>query len=63
MKAQLELGDPAAGILKISDEENCDLIAMTTHGHRFLEDLIYGSTITQVRHRAKMPVLFVNAAK
>ena len=49
MKAQIELGDPAAGILKISDEEKCDLIAMPTYGHRFLEDLRYGSTITQVR--------------
>jgi nucleotide-binding universal stress UspA family protein len=49
VKARLELGDPAAGILKISDEEKCDLIAMPTHGHRFLEDLLYGSTITQVR--------------
>ncbi len=63
VKTQLELGDPAAGILKISDEEECDLIAMTTHGHRFLEDLLYGSTITQVRHRANVPVLLVNAAK
>ena len=63
VKAQLELGEPAAGILKISDEEKCDLIAMTTHGHRFLEDLLYGSTITQVRHRANVPVLLVNAAK
>ena len=63
VKAQIELGDPAAGILKISDEEKCDLIAMTTHGHRFLEDLLYGSTITQVRHRATVPVLLVSAAK
>ena len=63
VKAQLELGDPAAGILKISDEEKCDLIAMTTHGHRFLQDLLYGSTITQVRHRANVPVLLVSAAK
>ena len=63
VKAQLELGDPAAGILKISDEEKCDLIAMTTHGHRFLQDLLYGSTITQVRHRANEPVLLVSAAK
>jgi nucleotide-binding universal stress UspA family protein len=63
VKAQLELGDPAAGILKVAGEENCDLIAMTTHGHRFLKDLIYGSTITQVRHQAQVPVLLVNATK
>jgi nucleotide-binding universal stress UspA family protein len=63
VKAQLELGDPATGILKIASDENCDLIAMTTHGHRFLKDLIYGNTITQVRHRAQVPVLLVNVAK
>ena len=63
VKAQLELGDPAAGILKVAGEENCDLIAMTTHGHRFLKDLIYGNTITQVRHQAQVPVLLVNVAK
>ena len=63
VKAQLALGDPAAGILKTASEENCDLIAMTTHGHRFFKDVLYGSTITQVRHRARVPVLLVNVAK
>src|SRR5712691_13302427 len=63
VKAQLALGDPATGILKTASEENCDLIAMTTHGHRFFKDLLYGSTITQVRHRARVPVLLVNVAK
>ena len=63
VSTQLALGDPATGILKTADEEACDLIAMTTHGHRFLKDLIYGNTITQVRHRAKVPVLLVNVAK
>jgi nucleotide-binding universal stress UspA family protein len=61
--AQLALGEPATGILRAASEENCDLIAMTTHGHRFFKDLIYGSTITQVRHRARVPVLLVNVAK
>jgi nucleotide-binding universal stress UspA family protein len=61
--AQLALGDPATGILEAAVKENCDLIAMTTHGHRFFKDLIYGNTITQVRHRARVPVLLVNVAK
>ena len=61
--ARLALGDPATGILKAAQEENCDLIAMTTHGHRLFKDLLYGSTITQVRHRARVPVLLVNVAK
>jgi manganese transport protein len=61
VQTHLALGDPADGILKTALAEGCDLIAMTTHGHRFLKDLIYGSTITKVRHRAKVPVLLVNA--
>jgi nucleotide-binding universal stress UspA family protein len=63
VKTQLALGDPATGILKTADAEGCDLIAMTTHGHRFFKDLLYGSTITQVRHMAKVPVLLMNVAK
>jgi universal stress protein A len=63
VKTQLALGDPATGILKTAEEEACDLIAMTTHGHRFLKDLLYGSTITQVRHLAKVPVLLMNVAR
>jgi len=63
VQTHLALGDPPTEILKIAEEAACDLIAMTTHGHRFLKDLIYGSTITQVRHRAKVPVLLVNATK
>ena len=61
VETQLALGEPATGVLKAAAEQGCDLIAMTTHGHRFLKDLIYGSTITQVRHRATVPVLLVNA--
>ena len=60
---QLGMGDPATGILKTAGNEGCDLIAMTTHGHRLFKDLLYGSTITQVRHRAKVPVLLMNVAK
>ena len=63
VSAHLALGDPASGILKTASEENCDLIAMTMHGHRFFRDLIYGSTITRVRHRAHVPVLLVNVSK
>lgn len=61
VETQLALGEPALGILKTADDNACDLIAMTTHGHRFLKDVLYGSTITQVRHRAKVPVLLMNA--
>jgi manganese transport protein len=57
----LAMGDPPDEILKIAEAENCDLIAMTTHGHRLIGDLLYGSTITKVRHRTRIPVLLVHA--
>jgi nucleotide-binding universal stress UspA family protein len=61
--ARLALGDPANGILHTAADEHCDLIAMTTHGHRLLGDIIYGSTINEVRHKADVPVLLVRAHK
>ncbi len=55
----LALGDPPEEILKVADTEKCDLIAMTSHGHRFFADLILGSTIEDVRHRTELPMLIV----
>jgi len=59
----LALGNPPTEILKAADQQRCDLIAMTTHGHRFFGDLIYGSTITAVRHKSQVPILLVRAAE
>ncbi len=59
----LALGDPPTEILKAAEREQCDLIAMTTHGHRLLGDLIFGSTIHEVRHQTTIPILLVRAAK
>jgi len=59
----LALGDPATEILKTAEAQRCDLIAMTTHGHRLIGDIIYGSTIESVRHKAAMPLLVVRAAR
>ena len=59
----LALGDPAEGILRAAEDRQCDLIAMTAHGHRLLGDLLYGSTINEVRHKAQVPVLLVRAGK
>ena len=57
--AILECGEPADQILAIAEREACDLIAMSTHGHRFLSDLILGSVAEQVRHRTGIPVLLI----
>jgi manganese transport protein len=57
----LALGDPPREIVKTADSEHCDLIAMTTHGHRLIGDLLFGSTIHEVRHSTNVPVLLVRA--
>ena len=59
----LALGDPPDEILSTATQEQCDLIAMTTHGHRLLADIVYGSTIEKVRHRSTIPLLIVRASK
>ena len=63
VSARLALGDPPSEILKTAKAEQCDLIAMTSHGHRLLGDILYGSTIHQVRHKTRIPVLLVRAEK
>jgi nucleotide-binding universal stress UspA family protein len=52
-------GDPAAEIKAAAEREGCDLIAMSTHGHRFLQDLLRGSVANEVRHISWVPVLLV----
>ena len=60
-EAVLLTGEPADGIVRLARESGVDLIAMSTHGHRFLGDLIYGSTARRVRHTIEVPVLLVRA--
>ncbi len=62
VSTHLALGDPPTEILKTAETEGCDLIAMTTHGHRLLGDIVYGSTIEVVRHKANIPILIVRGA-
>ena len=61
--ARHSTGKPAEEILKAAREERCDLIAMATHGHRLLRDVIYGATITKVRHASEIPVFLVRASE
>ncbi len=61
--AILANGDPAREISDAAQREGCDLIAMSTHGHRFLLDLLYGSVAESVRHRCPVPVLLVRGSK
>jgi nucleotide-binding universal stress UspA family protein len=60
-EALLATGDPSTEIAAAADREHCDLIAMSTHGHKFLADLIYGSVANAVRHMTSVPVLLLRA--
>jgi nucleotide-binding universal stress UspA family protein len=57
----LAMGDPATELIRVAEEQEVDLIAMSTHGHRFLADVIHGTTADRVRHLVKVPVLLLRA--
>ncbi|MSU69383.1 MAG: universal stress protein [Opitutaceae bacterium] len=59
----LALGNPPTEILRAAAAEHCDLIAMTSHGHKLLGDIFHGSTIEKVRHNTTIPILVVRAGK
>lgn len=60
-EAVLANGDPAREICASAMREQCDLIAMATHGHKFIGDVIHGSVANTVRHETSIPVLLVRA--
>jgi nucleotide-binding universal stress UspA family protein len=59
VSARLECGEPADELLAFAEKSQCDLIAMATHGHRLLSDIILGSVADKVRHRTDIPVLLI----
>jgi nucleotide-binding universal stress UspA family protein len=61
VKTKLAMGDPATEIIRTAESEGVDLIAMSTHGHRFFNDLLRGATADKVRHLVKVPVLLLRA--
>ena len=61
VETRLAMGDPATELVRAAADHRADLIAMSTHGHRFLSDLIHGTTADRVRHLVKVPVLLLRA--
>ncbi len=59
--AVLAAGDPAKEIAAAAEREKCDLIALATHGHRLLDDVVRGSTATALRHNTRIPILMVRS--
>jgi nucleotide-binding universal stress UspA family protein len=60
-EAELAYGDPAREIIRWVEQKGCDLVAMSTHGHRFLADLFLGTTANRVQHAIRVPVLLLKA--
>lgn len=58
---ELAYGDPATEIVKWVRRKGCDLVAMSTHGHRFIGDLFFGTTANRVQHSISVPVLLLRA--
>jgi nucleotide-binding universal stress UspA family protein len=61
VETHLAFGDPVTEIVRWVTEHHCDLIAMSTHGHRLTGDLLLGTTASRVQHRVNMPVLLLKA--
>jgi nucleotide-binding universal stress UspA family protein len=60
-QAELAYGEPVKEIIKWVEEKGCDLVAMSTHGHRFLADIFLGTTASRVQHSVSVPVLLLRA--
>jgi len=60
-QAELAYGEPSNEIIKWVKQKGCDLVAMSTHGHRFLADVFLGTTASRVQHNISAPVLLLRA--
>jgi nucleotide-binding universal stress UspA family protein len=60
-EAELAYGEPVKEIIKWIRQKGCDLVAMSTHGHRFLADIFLGTTASRVQHSISVPVLLLRA--
>jgi nucleotide-binding universal stress UspA family protein len=59
--AELAYGDPVKEIIRWVEQNGCDLVAMSTHGHRLIADIFLGSTASRVQHSIRVPVLLLRA--
>jgi nucleotide-binding universal stress UspA family protein len=60
-EVELAYGEPDKEIIKWVQQKTCDLVAMSTHGHRLFADLFLGTTASRVQHRVSVPVLLLRA--
>ncbi|HXJ68033.1 MAG TPA: Nramp family divalent metal transporter [Verrucomicrobiae bacterium] len=56
-------GDPAREIARIVGEEGADLLVTGSHGHSGISDVVFGATVSRVRHLVRCQVLTVPPAR
>ena len=61
VQIHLAMGDPATELIRATETQSVDLVAMSTHGHGFIGDIVHGATADRVRHLVKVPVLLLRA--
>lgn len=59
----VEQGNPVRTILKVANQNKCDLIVMGVKGRGVLEDAMMGNTVAGVLQRSKVPVLVSRQSK
>lgn len=59
--AELAYGDPVDEICRWVESHGCDLVAMSTHEHKLVADVLLGTTATRVQHNISVPVLMLRA--
>ena len=58
-EGRIVLGTPATQIAKFAEDEECDLIAMSTHGRNLIARGVLGSVTDKVIHSVSVPVLAI----
>jgi manganese transport protein len=55
----LRAGRADREIIKVVREQKIDLLLMGAHGHRLIGDMLFGETVTNVRHNLDIPIMVV----
>ena len=63
VQVKVGIGNPADEILRVADEINANLIAMSTHGRSGISRWAFGSISDRVLRGASTPILLVRAPK
>ncbi len=63
VRTQSIVGEPTKNILQVAQQENVDLIAMTTHGRTGISRWVYESVATKIVEESIQPVLLIRPCK